>query len=158
MTAWARLHVHHRRKTDAGTASVPETPDLLITSDPFSLDQLLAQADEADMVCSVSGISFGPAADLPGNAFFNERLHEKIRELLLAPFPSGGLDTFFSDAGSMSGNTGRLTIYRVKGDVVTSFLSESGDRAGPSRIHQGASEKQYTLVGSFKNGMLDSPK
>ena len=149
MTAWARLHVHHRKKIDAETPPMPETPDLLITSDPFALEQLLAQADEADIVCKVSGIPVGSVADISGNVLFDEQLFEKLRQLTAGPVPSTGLDTFISDADNRSGDTGRLTIYRVRGDAVTSFLSGSENRPETSGMIQGEEEKQYTLVGGI---------
>ena len=149
MAAWARLHIHHRKKPDAGAASTPETPDLLITGDQTALEQLLESADSAGIICTVSGIPFGTVSDLSGNVFFNEQRCEKLRELAANSDLSSDWDTDLSDTDSGNSDTGRLTIYRMNGDAIVSFLSKSGGRLEKSDMYQNTAEKRYTLVGSI---------
>ena len=149
MTAWARLHVHHRERAKRGAASMPGTTDLMITSDPSALDRLLEQADEADLICSVSGIPFGPAADLSGNVFFDGRRSEKLEKLTAGPGSSAGWNAVFPGAGPETGDTGRLTLYRIRGDAAARLVSGSDNAPEPSRTHKDASETRYTLAGSI---------
>ncbi len=144
MAAWARLHVHHREKAATG-----EAPDLLITSDRTALDQLLETADSADMICRVSGIPFGSVADPSGNVFFNEQRCEKLGKLAAESDRSGAWDTFLSDTGSEGADTGRLTIYRIKGDAVFSLLSKSEYYTKPSGMHKESADNSFTLAGSI---------
>jgi hypothetical protein len=149
MTAWTRLHVHFRKTQVTEAATRPKTPNLLITSDRFALEHLLAQAEEAEMICSVSGIPFRSPADTAENVFFNEQRCEKLRALTAESTGSPGLNAVLTDAGSRSGSSSRLTIYRLNEDAVMSFLFKSGNRSDPPRRYRESAEKQYILAGSI---------
>lgn len=149
MTAWARLHAHYRKIAGAESASMPKMTDLLITSDWFALNQLLDQADEADAIWDIDGIPFSPPTNGFEEVFFNEPRCDKLKRMIAERAPSTKWYDCFPDSENEYVGTGRLTLYRVKGDIVTRFLSKTEHRPEPSRMRSDTPEKCHMLAGSI---------
>lgn len=145
LAAWVCLYLNHQATVKTETA----TPDLFITSDPSVLDTLLMKAEDTDLICRVSDIPFGTGDPESVIIPYNPDIYEIVQQCIHSRPRSSDTDFSFPNVGNDIGRTGLLTIYSVKGDIMSEFRDESAAFSDMSKPSQASAEGHRTLLGSI---------
>jgi hypothetical protein len=130
-----------------------------VTNDQDTLRLVSDPVETPELVCRIGGIL--PAGEEA--PFVATTVHQKIDELLhsAARGASPSSPSAFSLSNQAVGavDTGRLIIYRIKGNPVVSVNSGPGAPPDSPGTTETGGESRYTLLGLIeKNCVLDSPK
>ena len=146
LAAWSRLYVHHCRQMADGESDQP-LPPFLVTSEPDVFHLLKGTEDSAEVVCHISDIPLTGQGPSPGSKAVGDEIHRMLSMASEGTPLSRVAEFSLSDNQNRLVNAAALTIFRKRGDIITSHLSSLDGAEMPCETSPPFDENACTLVG-----------